>query len=175
VSTEIEMKFRLRSVETTVARLRRLGESLGRDDVEDSYYGVGVFQVPRFRVRRGTGGAVVTLKSDDSKVRIPETGLVYDQCEETEFGVTDADAFTLFMESFGSALVRVVSKRRVVFLVDGLRVEVNEVAGAGAFLEIEAPKGARTDTSLSRMSVLCAELELGPADLEERRYVDMLW
>ncbi len=76
-------------------------------------------------------------------------------------------------------VVRVVRKRREIFLVENVRIHLDEVAGLGTFLELEAvldAHGERTGAEQAARQLLArllAEFEVGPDSLLSRSYADM--
>ncbi len=72
----------------------------------------------------------------------------------------------------------VVDKRREVFLVDNVRVHLDQVAGLGNFVEFEAvftedtPAARALETA--RVEQLMAVFEISAADLLDQSYVDCL-
>ena len=69
-----------------------------------------------------------------------------------------------------------VQKRREVFLVDNVRIHLDEVAGLGTFLEFEAVLRPESDEAVgrSRLEQLMAAFAIDPADLLSGSYGDML-
>jgi predicted adenylyl cyclase CyaB len=78
----------------------------------------------------------------------------------------------------------VVQKRREIFLVDNVRIHLDEVAGLGDFLEFEAVLGPETDAILgpetadaagrAQLDQLIETFALDPGDLLSGSYGDML-
>jgi adenylate cyclase, class 2 len=72
----------------------------------------------------------------------------------------------------------VVDKRREVFLIDNVRIHLDEVTGLGHFLEFEA---VYEDTSpeegtkqVEKVNRLMADFQIRKEDLLDRSYVDYL-
>lgn len=69
----------------------------------------------------------------------------------------------------------VVRKRREVFLVDNVRIHLDDVEGLGSFLELEAVLGPRVDDAAGRaqLDALVETLAVDAADLLSDSYGDM--
>jgi adenylate cyclase class 2 len=70
----------------------------------------------------------------------------------------------------------VVKKRREVFLVDNVRIHLDEVYGLGSFLELEAVVGEEVDEKRAheQISGLLEALRIDGSDLLDSSYGDML-
>jgi homotetrameric cytidine deaminase len=70
----------------------------------------------------------------------------------------------------------VVAKRRRLLLWEGVRIHLDEVAGLGAFVELEgvAAPGSDLTAEGERVARLRAELGIADADLEATGYADLL-
>jgi len=70
----------------------------------------------------------------------------------------------------------VVEKRREIFLVDNVRIHLDEVVGLGPFLEFEAVLGPEVDDAQGRVQVdrLAEAFAVRPADLQRCSYAEML-
>jgi len=70
----------------------------------------------------------------------------------------------------------VVDKRREIYLVDNVRIHLDEVAGLGMFLEFEAVLGPGADDAAghAQLARLQDEFGIAPADLLPGSYSDML-
>ncbi len=81
---------------------------------------------------------------------------------------------TLFDRILG--IEAVVDKRREVFLIDNVRVHLDEVAGLGTFIEFEAVYGADEEVTAQTEKVarLMETFGIRPGDLCDRSYVDYL-
>ena len=69
----------------------------------------------------------------------------------------------------------VVDKRREVFLVENVRIHLDDVAGLGTFLEFEAvlEQGMSDDAGHAQLARLTGEFGLGEADLCALSYSDL--
>ncbi len=70
----------------------------------------------------------------------------------------------------------VVDKRREIFLVDNVRIHLDEVTDLGTFLEFEAVLGPRVDAAAGAAQVadLIERFSIRPDDLLAGSYADML-
>ena len=72
---------------------------------------------------------------------------------------------------------RVVRKRREIFLVDNVRIHLDEVDGLGTFVELEAVfdgSAASEDEEHAKVDRLMAELGIASDDLIEGSYEGMV-
>ena len=69
-----------------------------------------------------------------------------------------------------------VEKRRRLLLKDNIRIHLDEVAGLGSFVELEAvvPPGESPDAELERLTSLMAALEIAEERLLAGAYADEL-
>jgi cytidine deaminase len=77
--------------------------------------------------------------------------------------------------ALGEPLV-VVSKRRRLFLYEGVRIHLDDVDGLGSFIEVEAvlPDAGDAETARAKVARLRAELEIAEEDLVAGGYSDLL-
>jgi adenylate cyclase len=70
----------------------------------------------------------------------------------------------------------IVDKRREIFLVDNVRIHLDNVAGLGWFLEFEAVLSPKIDDAKGRSQLddLMHRFEIGPDDLVPGSYADLL-
>lgn len=70
----------------------------------------------------------------------------------------------------------VVDKRREIFLVDNVRIHLDDVVGLGTFLEFEAVLGANVDDAAGHAQVdrLMQAFHIAPADLVRGSYGELL-
>lgn len=69
-----------------------------------------------------------------------------------------------------------VDKRREIFLVDNVRVHLDEVAGLGSFVEFEAVLGPQSSDAegAAQVARLSSLLRVAEADLVDRSYGDLV-
>jgi adenylate cyclase class 2 len=133
---EVEMKFRSPGNDEVVANLQRLGaEQLSEEDAKDTYYMHPSRQFKdtdealRLRIRGRV--AELTYKgprmaSSSAKAR-----------EELTVNIDDTLSLKRILERLGFVELTTVSKRRISFALDKLRVDVDDVEGLGQFVELE--------------------------------------
>lgn len=170
---EVELKARLHRPEVVKARAAEIGEWVGETFKEDVYFrrqgDPSRFPAERYRLRREAGQAVVTFK------QLVQTGDT-EVNDEVEFAVSDAFAFFRFADHFGFEPFVVKRKRVEVYRVGRAHVELNEVAHAGHFAEIEILCDDETEIPAARLEVaaILARLGLTQVDLEPTPYILMI-
>ena len=114
----------------------------------------------------------------------PEAELIYyERCDipgpkESHYRVyrtREADSLVAVL-SQACGLTGVVRKRRTLHLIGQTRVHLDEVEGLGDFVELEVVLRADEDerAGLAVVRKLMAELGIGPEQLVEKAYVDLL-
>lgn len=170
---EVEVKARLNQPEATEARAAALGRLAGESFKEDIYFrrrGQNeAVPADRFRLRREDGQAVVTFKN-----LVEAEGVEVNR--EIEFGVDDAHAFFQFADRFGFEPFVAKRKQSRVYRIERARVEFNKVEHLGHFIEIEilCDEEALVPVARTEVARLFTRLGLTPADLEPRRYIQLL-
>ncbi len=133
---EVEVKYRVRDVESLLAALKTRGVELGEPFCQDDQayapdgwaYGDDRRGVPFARLRTVDGRHVFTLKRPAENVL---------SCEEHETAVADRDQMHRAVLAMGfRPTVRIVKMRRTGTLGD-LALCVDELDGLGVFLEVE--------------------------------------
>lgn len=170
---EVEIKARLKDPTAIEAKAAELGDFVKETYKEDIYFrrrgDSRAVPVPRYRLRRVEGQAVVTFKE-----RALEGGVtVYD---ETEFEVSDAHAFFQFVDYVDFEPFVVKRKQSSVYQIGRATVELNQVEHLGHFTEIEILCDDRATVLIARTEVarLLTRLGLSPDDLEPRSYLEMI-
>lgn len=171
---EVELKARLSQPEAIEAKAAELGIFKGETFKEDIYFrrrGDTATPVPadRYRLRRESDRAVVTFK------QLIEAGGV-EVNDEIEFGVDDAHAFFQFADRFGFEPFVVKRKKSRVYRIERANVEFNEVEHLGHFIEIEilCDEKALAPVARTEIARLYHNLGLAAADLEPRRYIELI-
>ncbi len=171
---EVELKARVDDPDGLSRELNRLGSFQRQYDKWDRYFGLPDNpERSLFRLRRDEGAFLCTFKKRKIKDSTEEN-------EETEFEVSDDEAFCRFVRELGFDIV--VEKRKVgtTWLVDGITVEVSDVNDLGRFLELELilPDGSdadAADTARKRLFSLLRRLGISESALEERPYTQMIY
>jgi adenylate cyclase, class 2 len=133
---EVEVKYRIRDLETVLAALKEAGIELGAPFCQDDQayapvgwaYGDDRHGIPFARLRTADGQHVFTLKRPTENVL---------SCEEHETAVADREQMHQAILAMGFwPTVRIVKTRRTGSLGD-MAICVDELDGLGAFLEVE--------------------------------------
>lgn len=170
---EVELKAWLRQPEVIEAKAAQLGAFKGETLKEDIYFRRRGEQTPvpadRFRLRREGGRAIVNFKQEAIAGDVEVN-------DEVEFGVDDAHAFFQFADRFGFEPFVVKRKKSRVYRIERANVELNEVEHLGHFIEIEILCDDPTLVPAARTEIarLYHHLGLPPADLEPRRYIELI-
>ena len=173
MALEVELKARLHQpahIETKAARLGRFGGEFFKEDIYFRRRGdSGRLPDDRFRLRREGDKATVTFKQ-----AIQAGGLEVN--DEVEFGVDEARAFFRFADRFGFEPFVVKRKKSRLYRVGRAQVEINQVTHLGHFAEIEIMCSAEADVPIAKAELLhlLMRLNLKEADLEPRRYIEMI-
>jgi adenylate cyclase class 2 len=133
---EIEKKYRLTKKQRgeVLRQLRTIGAKPKAEEFEENtlYLGEGiVFGQSVLRLRRIGKRAILTYKE-----RFPSTSSIKHQ-QEDETEVSDADATDAILQALGYKPALVYEKRRSIWRLDGVEVDVDELP-FGLFMEIEA-------------------------------------
>ena len=167
---EVEVKFRSPGNDLVIEALKRLGaERLTEESIEDVYYGHPSRDFgssdEAVRLRRRPDSVELTYKgprmtSSSAKAR-----------EELSMGVSDALSASRILERLGFSELISVRKRRATYLIDKLRVDVDEVDGLGQFVELEL---ITEDVAKAEKLLESARSELPLGDEVKETYLEML-
>jgi predicted adenylyl cyclase CyaB len=167
VRRNLELKAHCSDLAGAEVALRPFGVRDGGLEVQSDTY----FQVPhgRLKLRDIHGSAAVLIgyeRPDHTDARLSAYRLV---------PVADAEAMRAVL---GAALgIRgVVAKRRRIFHWHNVRIQLDEVARLGTFVELEAvlAAGDDEDTARRRLDELCHALKIAPTDHIAPSYADLL-
>jgi predicted adenylyl cyclase CyaB len=170
---EVELKAWLRQPEAIEAKAAQLGAFKGDTLKEDIYFRRRGDKTPvpadRFRLRREGGQAVVNFKQEAIAAGVEVN-------EEVEFGVDDTHAFFQFADRFGFEPFVVKRKKSRVYQIERANVELNEIEHLGHFIEIEilCDDEALVPVARTEIARLYNHLGLPAADLEPRRYIELI-
>jgi len=172
---EIELKARLRDPAAVKKRVAGFAQPVRNFEKHDSYW-----HGPDWRFARGTKG--FRIRSDDNKSLVnfknkrTEAGIEINQ--ETEFEVSDGDAFVALVKRIGCEPFYCKHKRGSAWSYNGFLVELVDVEGLGHFIEIEflldsddAAAIALAQGELKRILRLAGVPE---SDIEARGYSELL-
>jgi homotetrameric cytidine deaminase len=162
----IELKARDRDPEATAARCRELGAlEHGVIGQRDTYFPA---RSGRLKLRESDDAAelIAYLRPDRARAR------------ESQYLLAPVSAPRELGEALDSALGTrvVVSKRRRLWLWEGVRIHLDEVEGLGRFIELEAvlPDAGDPETARGKIEHLRAELHIAPEDVVQAGYADLL-
>lgn len=170
---EVELKAWLRQPDAIEAKAAQLGAFKGEILKEDIYFRrrgeKTLVPADRFRLRREGGRAVVNFKQEAIAGGVEVN-------DEVEFGVDDTHAFFQFADRFGFEPFAVKRKKSRVYRIERANVELNEVEHLGYFIEIEilCEDEALVPAARTEIARLYYHLGLPPADLEPRRYIELI-
>jgi homotetrameric cytidine deaminase len=163
----VELKARDRDPARSLARARALGaEDRGELRQRDTY-----FATPRGRLKlreQEPGGAeLIAYEREDAAT-----------ARESRYRIAPVADGPALREALDAALgaTVVVDKRRHLLLWHGVRIHLDEVAGLGAFVELEgvAPGDSDLVAEGERVAALRAELGIADEDLVPTGYADLL-
>lgn len=169
---EVEIKARIPNPDEMADRLAARGVFQREYDKNDRYYGVPGEARTKFRLRSDDGRLVCTFKEK-------QIGDRFEESRETEFAVTDGEAFERFAEYLGYQCV--VEKRKVgrSWLIGAVRCELSNVSRIGTFLELEIllPDDAddmQRRAVRERLFDLLKDLEIDEDSVEVKPYTRMI-
>jgi homotetrameric cytidine deaminase len=164
----VELKAVDRDPEATAARVAALGAvPTGVLEQHDTYFPT---RNGRLKLRRdGSGGAgelIAYRRPDDS------------DATESEYVLVPVSGADTLAEALDGALgtVVVVSKRRRLFMWEGVRIHLDEVQELGSFIEFEAvlPEAGDAEAARAKVERLRAQLGIEDDALVAVGYVDLL-
>jgi len=174
MAVEVELKAWVDNPDTLRERLRQLGTPHRSYIKEDRYFGVGTApEDARYRLRFDDNRWTCTFKKKEIRDGIEEN-------RETEFDVSDGDAFEAFLASLGLRCIVTKRKEGESFWVDSVLAELSYVDHVGWFVELEImltdesrpPAVADARTVLQE---LLQRLGLSPESIESRSYNQMIY
>jgi homotetrameric cytidine deaminase len=164
-SVNVELKARDPNPEVTTARCLNLGAvDQGELRQTDSYFAA---RRGRLKLRSSDGGAselIAYSRPDTTEAR-----------ESTYVRAAVSDSVSEALEAALGKTV-VVSKRRRLYLWEGVRIHLDEVDGLGSFIEFEAvlPDAGDLETARAKVARLRSELAIEDDALVSVGYADLL-
>lgn len=164
----VELKARDLDPDATIARCVALGaEDRGELVQRDTYFAA---RHGRLKLRQSEQGGdeLIAYRRADA-----------DEPTESTYAraaVTEADALQEALEAALDTVV-VVAKRRRLFVWQNVRIHLDDVAGLGAFIELEAivaPDGSDLGDARAKVASLRDELTIGDDALVAQGYSDLL-
>ncbi|MBV9417399.1 MAG: cytidine deaminase [Solirubrobacterales bacterium] len=162
----VELKARDPDPEATAARCTALGALSGGElHQTDTYF---MARTGRLKLREGSGGGELIAYSRPDDVAATESMYVRAPVAAVDPVVEALDS------TLGTTVV--VSKRRQLFLWEGVRIHLDEVDELGSFIEFEAVLPDAGDLATARAKVDRLRRELGIEDdaLVSAGYADLL-
>ncbi|ASJ01061.1 class IV adenylate cyclase [Thermococcus gorgonarius] len=163
---EIEIKFRVNFDETR-EKIESLGASFVREEVqEDLYFSLPYPNLLRVRRIKNLGRAFITYKY----IRDPGKN---EEFEEIEVEVSNFEKTVEILKRLGFREDVWVRKKRLVYRLDGITFELNEVEGLGSFLDIEVIEDD-VDKAKEIIWETARKLGLSEEDVEPRLYQELI-
>jgi len=132
----------------------------------DTYFHVPTGRLKLREERPGTATLVAYDRADAAEAR---------ECRYTLTPVADAPAALAALESQYGVRAQ-VAKTRALYLLENVRIHLDQVDGLGTFIEFEAVLGTGNGPDASRrlLDRLVAEFGIRPQDVLAESYVDLL-
>lgn len=174
---EIEVKARIRDIDALTGALAVKGFVFGEPAIQDDviFLPAGIEfpeitkGVPVVRVRTADGVSTLTLK-----MRVIAENEMIKLEKETNIG--DEKAAIEIVKHMGFHEVMRVGKKRKKCEHDGMTVCIDDVAGLGAFIEVEKLSDAENDeTVFLRLNGFLLSLGIEPEDMVTKGYDTMLY
>ncbi|NJE31154.1 class IV adenylate cyclase [Thermococcus sp. 18S1] len=163
---EIEVKFRI-DFNQARAAIESLGADFVREELqEDLYFSLHPHELLRVRRISNLGRSFLTYK------RIADPGR-NEEFDEIEVEVSDFDGIVEILKRLGFREDIWIRKRRLVYQLDGVTFELNEVEGLGAFLDIEVISD-NVEEAKRRIWEIAGRLGLTEEDVEPRLYQELI-
>jgi homotetrameric cytidine deaminase len=161
----VELKARDPDPDATAARCLALGATdRGVLQQTDTYFMARRGRL-KLRSQAGDGSELIAYRRPDT-------------AEASESTYVRARASESVLEALGAALdtTIVVSKRRRLFLWEGVRIHLDDVEGLGSFIEFEAvlPEAGDSETARAKLARLRTELRIEDDTLVSVGYADLL-
>ncbi len=163
---EVEVKFRVDFGEMR-RRIESVGAILVREEYqEDVYFSLPLPKLLRVRKIENLGRAFLTYKE------IMDPGR-NEEFDELEVEVSDFHTTVEILRRLGYKEDVTVRKRRLVYRLDGITFELNEVEGLGGFLDIEV---ISNDIEKAKRKIweVAKRLGLSEKDVEPRLYQELI-
>jgi homotetrameric cytidine deaminase len=168
VQMNVELKARCADLQDAAARCAGLGAAdEGLLEQRDTYFAARLGRMKLREIAGATSELLVYQRSDDpepaesSYLRVPVPA--------------PAELIEALEASLGPPVV-VVSKRRRLFLLEGVRIHLDQVDDLGTFVEFEAvlPDAGDLETARAKVARLRSELQIADGDLISVGYADLL-
>jgi predicted adenylyl cyclase CyaB len=70
------------------------------------------------------------------------------------------------------SVVGIVSKKRILYITDGIRIHIDKVKGLGSFLELEVPVTSTVAAARGRLARLVRTFDINKKDFIKKSYID---
>lgn len=172
---EIELKARLHNPEKVRAKVEGFADYVREFDKMDAYW-----HGPEWRFARGTKGFRLRADGEKSivtfKAKRNEGGIEINR--ETEFEVSDPDAFTSLVERIGCEPFYRKHKTGRAYDYDGFTIELVQVEGLGNFIEVEKlldnDDPETVAVVLGGLKGILARAGVPESDIEGRGYSELI-
>lgn len=172
---EVELKAHIGDAAEVERRVATFARFLRRVDKRDSYW-----HGPDWRPQRGTKGFRVRSEGDTFVVTF-KTKQLEDGIEvnhEREFEISDADIFQEFVLRIGCEPYYKKRKTGSAYEYKGMTLEILEIEGLGAFLEIERLLDVESAPAIAaardELKAALGLAEVSESAIEERTYSEMI-
>jgi len=166
MTMEVEVKFRV-DFEEMKQKIESLGALFVREELqEDVYFSLPLPKLLRVRKLGNLGTAFLTYKE------IKDLGR-NEEFDELEVEVSDFETTVEILKRLGFKEDVVVRKRRLVYRLDGVTFELNDVEGLGGFLDIEVISDD-VEEAKGKIWEAAKLLGLSENDVEPRLYQELM-
>ncbi|WP_297468546.1 class IV adenylate cyclase [Thermococcus sp.] len=163
---EVEVKFRV-DFEKIKPKIESLGASfVGEELQEDVYFSLPFPKLLRVRKIENLGKSFLTYK----EIKDPGRNEEFD---ELEVEVSDFHTTVEILRRLGYKEDVTVRKRRLVYRLDGITFELNDVEGLGGFLDIEVIS-EDVEGAKRKIWEVAKRLGLSEKDVEPRLYQELI-
>jgi predicted adenylyl cyclase CyaB len=161
----VELKARCPDLEAVARRAERLGAQLTATLTQrDTFFAAGRGRL-KLREVAGTPAELISYQRADAPVARPSEYRVYTTG-------SPAALATVLAQALGAA--GVVAKRRRLYLLQQTRIHLDEVQGAGTFVELETAVDQRGDAAAhAELGRIADALGIRPEDVVPVAYVDL--
>lgn len=171
---EVEIKAKILHPNEIIKRLKTQATFLKETIQEDIYFNAPDrdFRITdeALRIRISSEGSELTYKGSKIGNFIDKTR------EETSVHINDFRKTQIILEKLGFQEVDKVSKKRILFQFNDLKISIDFVENLGEFIEIESLVNTQKEIEKKRKEIInfLNELEIPLEDCERRSYLELL-
>jgi len=163
---EVEVKFRV-DFSDMKDKIESLGAVFVREELqEDVYFSLPLPKLLRVRKLENLGKAFLTYKE------IRDLGR-NEEFDELEIEVSDFEATVEILKRLGFREDVIVRKRRLVYRLNGVTLELNDVEGLGGFLDVEVISDD-VEEAKKKIWEVAKLLGLSEEDVEPKLYQELI-